>query len=149
MNPIKRPTRKSRKTGINATFPKTAMKEFSENKELAKIAKNMFHKKVDQQLIRKNVRLSQHLFRILATASPQSTANLISGIAVDLADFVEIGEEHRRRVQELSKMKFPKDKKRFEDLLYEFEIRLVVHAEWHTRHLKRRLAKLKHDLELG
>jgi hypothetical protein len=103
---------------------------------------------IDKKLIRKNVKLSGDLGKILRDASPHSTEYLLSGIAVDLADFWEIGIEHRRRLQELSGMKFPKDKDRFIDMLYEFEIRLVMHAEYHARLLKRRLTRLKRDLKL-
>jgi len=107
----------------------------------------MFRKKIDMNLVRKNARLSARLRKVLSAASPQSKPDLISGIAVDLADFSEIGEEHNRRLKELSQMQFPRDRERLEDLIYEFDVRLVMHAEWHARHLKRRLAKLKLDLE--
>jgi hypothetical protein len=103
---------------------------------------------IDRKLIRKNVKLSANLGKVLAAASPRSTEYLRSGIAVDLADFWEIGEEHRRRIKELSAMRFPKDKQRFIDMLYEFEVRLVIHAEYHAKLLKRRLVRLKRDLEL-
>ncbi len=113
---------------------------------LKELAHPSFH--IDRKVIRKNVKLSTNLGKVLAAASPRSTEYLRSGIAVDLADFWEIGEEHRRRIKELSAMRFPKDKQRFIDMLYEFEIRLVIHAEYHTKLLKRRLARLKRDLKL-
>jgi hypothetical protein len=103
---------------------------------------------LDRNLIRKNVKLSKNLNKALTAVSPRSTEHLRSGIAVDLADFWEIGEEHRRRVKELCGMRFPKDKERFIDMLYEFEVRLVIHAEYHAKLLKGRLTRLKRDLKL-
>jgi hypothetical protein len=103
---------------------------------------------IDQDLIRKNKKLSSELFKVLAVASPKSAVDLISGLAVDLADFWEIGEEHRQRIRELRNMRFPRDRQRFENMLYDLQIRLVWHAEWHAKHLKRRLEQLKVDLKL-
>jgi hypothetical protein len=114
---------------------------------LATLVKTMFRTKIDRPLVRKTVRLSARLRKVFTAASPTSTADLVSGIAVDLADFWEIGVEHQRRIQELLNMKFPKDAKRLEDMLYEFDIRLVMHAEWHAKHLKRLLAKFKNNLK--
>jgi hypothetical protein len=42
-------------------------------------------------------------------------------------------------------MQFPEDKKRFEDMLYDFEVRLVIHVEWHAKHLRKFLAEFKKD----
>jgi hypothetical protein len=104
--------------------------------------------RIDPGLIRKTQKLSGELFKVLACASPRSTTHLISGIAVDLSDFWEIGEEHRRRIKELRDMRFPRDRRRFEEMLYELQIRLVWHTEWHAKHLKGRLEQLKADLHL-
>jgi hypothetical protein len=106
-------------------------------------------RRIDRVAIRKNVKRSNNLLRVLAAASPKSSENLLSGIAVDLADFWDIAKEHQRRVKELSAMHFPRDKRRLENMLYEFEIGLVVHAEYHVKALKRRLAHLKRDLKLS
>lgn len=101
---------------------------------------------VDKTLTRRVVSLSHELNLVLSAASPKSKKDLISGVAVDLSDLWEIGEEHKRRIAKLLNMQFPKDKKRLEDMLYDFDIRLIYHAQWHLRLLKRRLARLKHDL---
>jgi hypothetical protein len=130
--------------GVAIVKPSINMKR-AEEKELLKLVENMFRHKVNRSRIRRNVKLSARLRKVLAAASPSSTMNLISGIAVDLADFWEIGEEHRRRIKQLLNMQFPKDKKRFENMLYDFEIRLVIHAEWHAKHLKKFLAAYKKD----
>lgn len=145
-SPIKKSVRRTRKARASASLRKRAMDRVSESKELSALVKNMFRQKIDQTLIRRNVRLSARLCNVLGAASPNSTVDLVSGIAVDLADFWEIGEEHRQRVKKLLNMKFPKDRKRLEEMLYELDIRLVMHAEWHAKHLKKRLAKFKHDL---
>jgi hypothetical protein len=72
-------------------------RNLAEKKELSKIVKSISRPRVNRSLIRKNIRLSARLRKVLAAASPDSSKNLISGIAVDLADFWEIGDEHRRR----------------------------------------------------
>jgi hypothetical protein len=105
-------------------------------------------KNIDKNAIRQNLKRSNSLLKILSTASPKSSKDLLSGIAVDLADFWDIANEHQRRVAEMSKMRFPKDKRRFENMLYELEIGLVIHAEYHAKFLKRRLSRLKKDLKL-
>jgi hypothetical protein len=120
-------------------------RKLAEQKELSRIVKSISYPTVNRSLIRRNTRLSARLRKVLAAASPESSVNLISGIAVDLADFWEIGDEHRRRIKQLLNMQFPKDKKRFENMLYDFEIRLVIHAEWHAKHLKKFLAAYKKD----
>ncbi len=125
-------------------WPEDILDQLARSSPLLKhIAEN-----VDTKLIRQNGKLTKKLSKVLAAASPKSTRYLISGIAVDLADFWEIAIEHERRVKELSRMRFPRDRKRFVEMLYEFEIRLVMHADWHARYLKRRLTKLKRDLKL-
>ena len=124
----------------------TLARKIAEEKELSSIAKSISRPRVNRNLIDRNIRLSARLRKVLMAASPESSKNLISGIAVDLADFWEIGDEHRRRIKQLLSMQFPKDKKRFEDMLYDFEIRLVIHAEWHAKHLKKFLAAFKKDL---
>jgi hypothetical protein len=106
-------------------------------------------KQLDPALIAKNGKLARRLSESLKTASPNSSEDLITGIAVDLADFWEIGEEHKRVLKKLLRMRFPKDKKRFENVLCEIDIRLVLHAEWHARALKIRLKKLRQDLSAG
>jgi hypothetical protein len=105
-------------------------------------------KEVERKLARQSAKLSASLYAVLTNASPRSTAYLRNGITHDLTDFWQIGEEHRRRIKVLAGMRFPKDKKRFIDMLYEFEVGLVIHAEYHAKLLKRRLAKLKRDLML-
>lgn len=105
-------------------------------------------KHTDRDLIRKNVKRSQRLFRVLKAASPRSSEDLLSGIAVDLADFWDIGKEHQKRVAELRGMRFPRDRRRFIDMLAELEVGLVTHAEYHVKTLKRHLARLKKDLKL-
>lgn len=102
--------------------------------------------RIDRRMIRKVVNLSRRLNAVLSAASPRSTKDLISGVAVDLSDLWEVGQEHERRIAKLLKMRFPRDKARLEDMLYDFEIRLIYHAEWHLRHLKKRLAQLRRDL---
>jgi hypothetical protein len=139
---------KNRNGGTDAGLSRASRGASSEHKELSTLLRSISHPKIDRNLIRKNVRLCARLRNILGAASPQSTVNLIGGIAVDLADFWGIGEEHKLRVKELLEMRFPKDRKRFEDMLYEFEIGLVMHAEWHAKHLRRRLEKMKKDLKL-
>lgn len=123
----------------------TTGRKLAEQKELSRIARSISHPAANRSLIRRNTKLSARLRKVLAAASPESSLNLISGIAVDLADFWEIGEEHRRRIKQLLNMQFPKDKKRFANMLYDFEIRLVIHAEWHAKHLKKFLAAYKKD----
>ena len=105
-------------------------------------------KEIEKKLTRQNARISATLYDVLTNACPRSTEYLRSGITHDLADFWQIGEEHRRRIKELSGMRFPKDKQRFIDMLYEFEVRLVIHAEYHAKLLKRRLTRMKRDLRL-
>jgi hypothetical protein len=127
-------------------IPSKTTKPVTENDELAALVKTMFHHKVNRALLHKNARLSAKLRKILTAASPESKLDLVSGIAVDLADFWEIGEEHQRRVKKLLNMRFPKDKKHLEDMLYEFDVHLVIHAEWHAKHLKKLLKKFRQDL---
>ena len=126
----------------------TMARKLAEERELSRIAKGISHPRVNKSLINRNIRLSARLRRALVAASPESSKNLINGIAVDLADFCEIGDEHRRRIKQLLSMQFPKDKKRFEHMLYDFEIRLVLHAEWHAKHLKKFLAAFRKDLTI-
>jgi hypothetical protein len=120
-----------------------------EDSELAALLKSISHPKIDGTLIRKYKHVRARLEKVLSAASPKSNPELISGIAVDLADFWEISVEHQRRIRSLSAIKFPRDQRRFVDLLYQFEIRLVMHADWHVKKLRPRLARLKRDLLLA
>src|SRR5579859_1321423 len=121
----------------------------SERAQLSELLKSISRPpKIDGMRIRKYKVTYGRLKKALSAASPNSKGDLISGIAVDLADFWEIAGEHQQRVRELAKMRFPKDQERFIDMLYEFEIRLLMHAQWHVKRLKPRLTRIKRDLGL-
>jgi len=144
---------RSKKTVSNIKRKLSIKSEQSTEQKLAELAKSSPFLRdilgtIDKTLVRKYKKLYAQLVKVLSSASPKSTQDLISGIAVDLADFQEIAVEHQRRVKKFSQMHFPEDQEQFIDMLYEFEIRLVMHAEWHAKHLKARLAKLKRDLRL-
>src|SRR5579859_2643836 len=108
----KKKTTNERRKGGAIVKPSTTNMKSAEEKELLELVENMFHQKVQKSRIRRNARLSARLRKVLSAASPDSATNLVSGIAVDLADFWEIGEEHRQRVKQLLKMKFPRDRNR-------------------------------------
>ena len=117
-----------------------------EDAELTALLKSISHPKIDKTFIRKYQCLRAGVEKVLSAASPKSNPKLISEIAVDLADFWEISVEHQRRIRSLRAMKFPRDQRHFINMLYDFEIRLVMHADWHVKQLRPRLAKLKRDL---
>src|SRR5438309_11578011 len=97
------PLREGKGEAITKPLNMTGRK-LAEQKELSRIAKSISRPTANRSLIRRNTRLSARLRKVLAAASPESSVNLISGIAVDLADFCEIGDEHRRRIKQLLAM---------------------------------------------
>jgi hypothetical protein len=95
-------------------------------------------RKVDKKLVRRVVGLTRRLEQILAEAVPDSSRYTRSGMASDLADLWHASEELRKCISELLNLRFPRDKKRFRDLVLLIDPLLIQHIEWHTRRLKKR-----------
>jgi hypothetical protein len=106
--------------------PRTPKKSYTpEDPEITAFMESISHPKINRPFLRKYRDVYRRLEKVLAAASPKSKADLISGIAVDLADFWEIAVEHQRRIKQLTKLRYPRDRQQFIALLYEFEIRLL------------------------
>jgi len=96
-------------------------------------------------MIKKNVRLANALRRKLEQASLGSI-EILSEVAIDLADIATIGEKHKRRLKELLHLQLPQDLEKLDDLLAGFEVDLLWENEWHLKSLKRGLPKLVRNL---
>lgn len=94
---------------------------------------------------RANVKLARLLREKIAEAS-LGDSEMVSSVAVDLADIAAIGEKHRGRLRDLLRLHFPQDLDKLEDLLVGFDVDLLWENQWHLRSLKRKLPRLLANL---
>jgi hypothetical protein len=110
-----------------------------------KISVKLAKQKLGQ--VRNNVRLARKLFDLLSRASPHSSGDLVSGLAVDLADLVHVGQKHLRFVQELLKMRLPRDRERLcSALVVNSEVNLFFENQYHLRSLQKGLPRFLADI---
>jgi len=79
---------------------------------------------------------------------PEASQDFLAGIAVDLADFWEIGEAHRVRLTTMLKLHGQRDRKRLAKLLTELYYRDVnAHLSYHVKSMGKTLPKVIERLE--
>jgi hypothetical protein len=90
----------------------------------------------------RTVRLARQLRQTFAKACPNLPKDVVSALAVDLADISEIGERHKEYLRQLLEMRFPEDLGKAETLLVHWiEVELLFHNQFHLKSLKRQLPK--------
>lgn len=99
-------------------------------------------RRIDKNLVRRVTALKKRLEQVLGVAAPKTSYYLRSGVATDLADLWHAGEELRKCLKELLGLRFPRDQKRFRDLLLLLDPLVIQQFEWHVKQLKRRRTAL-------
>lgn len=56
-----------------------------------------------------------------------------------------VGERHKKHIEALLRMEFPRDRTKFEKLLGKLEVDLLFENQWHLDSLKRGLPRLVRD----
>jgi hypothetical protein len=92
-----------------------------------------------------HVRLKESIRKQLERASPHSSKQLTENFAIDLCDLVRVARWHRAHVNQLLKMRFPKDRRKFCKLLANIEVDLLFENQWHLTSMKRLLPRLVRD----
>jgi len=69
-----------------------------------------------------------------------------SSIAVDFADIAAIGERHRALIDQLLRLRFPRDLRKLESLLIKAQVDLLWENDWHLKSLKHQLPKILRSL---
>lgn len=93
----------------------------------------------------KHVRLVQKIQRQLERASPHSLKQTVGEFAVDIGDLAYVGRAHWGHVNQLLRMRFPKDRAAFRKLLAQFDVNLLFENQWHLSSLRRLLPRLVKD----
>ncbi len=97
-----------------------------------------------QAVVARASRLSRRLQRVM----PEATEDLISRMSVDLTDFWEIGEQHRKRLAAIDRLRSPRDRIKLATLLSELVYRnLYFHLPCHVRSMRRVLPGVIEKLE--
>jgi hypothetical protein len=123
-----------------------ALKAAGEERELIRLLRRPL-RLPNRASIKRNVRDADKLFKLLSKVSPHSSEHLISSVAVDLADLVRVGENHRLLVRKLLRMSIPKERERFRHLLISgTEGNLFFENAYHLADLRRSLPKLLRDM---
>jgi hypothetical protein len=103
--------------------------------------------RIDARAVRRNVKLTDRIRRMLHDACPRCPKQLASSIAIDLADICAIGEKHRKHVKELLSLSLPKGNDRLGTILARIEVNLLFENDYHLRSLKKVLPRLWKKLE--
>ena len=72
---------------------------------------------------------------------------IASSIAVDFADIATIGQKHRALLDQLLRLRFPRNLEQLEDLLISAQVDLLWENDWHLKSLKRNIPKMLRSLE--
>ena len=99
---------------------------------------------MNQKRKKKSVNLIQQILEQLRSASPESSKALTGSIAADLDGLFDFAETHQNQIDELLRMKLPRDKRKFEKLLGHLEAN-IFHSNWHLKSLKLLLPRLWKD----
>jgi hypothetical protein len=89
-----------------------------------------------------HVRMKESIRKQLERASPRASKRLTENFAIDLCDLVYVARMHQAHVNQLLKMRFPKDRTKFRKLLANIEVNLLFENQWHLTSIKRLLPRV-------
>lgn len=96
--------------------------------------------------IKAHVRRAHDLRLLLQRVAPKCPPQIVSVVAVDLADLTNVAAKHQRHVNELLSPTTRRRKSRIETLLARIEVNLLFEANYHVKSLRRNLPRLVRHL---
>ena len=92
--------------------------------------------------IKAHVRRANELRLFLQAAAPKCPPQVVSAVAVDLADLTNVASRHQQHVKELLSLTIHRRKSRIGRLLAQIEVNLLFEANYHVRSLQKNLPRL-------
>jgi hypothetical protein len=101
----------------------------------------------DHALIRRSLRLMRRAIRVVGEALPDTDPELIGGFFANLLDLWETGQKLDKKVKEISRLRFPRDRERLYHILIWVDATQVDMASYWTAEVKKDLPKLLRALD--
>jgi hypothetical protein len=132
--------------------PESVVKALSKpnGKNVGKAAGQLFswaNSQTDYALIRRSVRLMRRAIRVVKEALPDTDPDLIGGFFADLLDLWETGQTLDKKLKEICKLRFPRDRERFYDALIWIDAIQVDMASYWIGEVKKDGPKLRRALD--
>ena len=127
------------------------MTEWQLEKDVGKMGAERY---VDEQVkkakakdkIKDNVRTAGKLRELLQEIAPNCPTEVVSAVAVDLADLATVASEHRLHVKQILELAEPITKSQIEDILAKVKGNLLFEAQFHLDSLKKNLPKMTRSI---
>jgi hypothetical protein len=97
----------------------------------------------NRRALQRNVRQANALRLILQAAAPRCHPDVVSAIAVDLADLARVAAKHQQHVR---KLLTSKRRSGLERVLAQIDVNLLFEANYHVKSLRKNLPKLVNHL---
>jgi hypothetical protein len=132
--------------------PKSVVKALSKpnGKSVGKAVGQLFawaNSQTDHALIRRSLRLMDRNIRVVKLALPGTDPELIGGFFANLLDLWETGQTLDKKVKEICKLRFPRDRGRLYDVLIWIEAIQVDMASFWIGEIKKDVPNLLRALD--
>ena len=136
----------------NSGPPESVVKALSKanGKNVGKAVGQLFswaNSQADHVLTRRSVRLMNRAIRVVKEALPDTDTQLIGGFLANLFDLWETGQKLDKELHDLTKLRFPQDRERLEDILIWISAIQVDMASFWIGEVKKDLPKLRQALD--